>query len=87
MIIKIKIKETLLPKELRDKIKHPDPLIGEDIFIEDEKGDVIGVIIQPKAYNFFLKKIEEIEDKLDSSIFEEYDSTAKTLDDLRKGSD
>lgn len=78
----MKIKESSLPAELLGKIKNPDPIEGEDILIESESGELIGVIIQPKAYEFFLKKIEEKEDEIDSALDEKYDSGAKSLDDL-----
>ncbi len=78
----MKIKESSLPAEVLGKIKNPDPIEGEDILIESESGELIGVIIQPKAYEFFLKKIEEKEDEIDSALDEKYDSGAKSLDDL-----
>lgn len=78
----MKIKESLLPAEVLGKIKNPDPIEGEDILIESESGELIGVIIQPKAYEFFLKKIEEKEDEIDSALDEKYDSGTKSLDDL-----
>lgn len=78
----MKIKESSLPSEVLGKIKNPDPIEGEDILIESESGELIGVIIQPKAYEFFLKKIEEKEDEIDSALDEKYDSGAKSLDDL-----
>lgn len=55
---------------------------GEDILIESESGELVGVIIQPKAYKFFLKKIEEKEDEIDSALDEKYDAGAESLDDL-----
>lgn len=78
----MKIKESSLPAEVLGKIKKPDPIEGEDILIESENGELVGVIIQPKAYEFFLKKIEEKEDQIDSALDEKYDSSAKSLDDL-----
>ncbi|MEW4368145.1 hypothetical protein [Aliikangiella maris] len=78
----MKIKESSLPADVLGKIKNPDPIEGEDILIESESGELIGVIIQPKAYEFFLKKIEEKEDEIDSALDEKYDSGAKSLDDL-----
>jgi len=78
----MKIKESSFPAEVLGKIKNPDPIEGEDILIESESGELIGVIIQPKAYEFFLKKIEEKEDEIDSALDEKYDSGAKSLDDL-----
>jgi len=78
----MKMKSTSLPDELLKNIRNPDPLQGEDILIEDADGSLIGAILQPKAYEFFLKKIEEEEELLDASINEPYDKNSKTLDDL-----
>ena len=78
----MKIKESLLPTDVLENIKNPDPIEGEDILIEGENGELIGVIIQPKAYKFLLNKIEEKEDEIDSALDEKYDPSAKSLDDL-----
>ncbi len=78
----MKIKSTEFPKKVLDRIITPDPLEGEDIIIEDDNGKVLGVILQPKAYEFFLKKIEEKEDEIDSSLDEKYDPNSPSLEDL-----
>jgi len=78
----MKISQNLISKELLDLVLSPDPLEGEDLLIEDNNGTVIGVIIQPDAYNFLLKKLEELEDANDSADFESYDANAPSLDDL-----
>ncbi len=78
----MKIKRSDLAKDVLNKILHPDPLKGEDIIIEDDSGKIIGVIIQPNTYKFLLKKVEEREDEIDSSLNEEYDKNAPSLDDL-----
>ncbi len=78
----MKIKASSIPIELLNRIKNPDPIAGEDILIENDDGSLLGVILQPKAYEFFLEKIEEREDALDSSLNEPYDKNSKTLDDL-----
>ena len=78
----MKIKESSLPADVLENIKNPDPIEGEDILIEGKNGELVGVIIQPKAYEFFLKKIEEREDELDGALDEKYDPNAKSLDDL-----
>lgn len=78
------IKSSFIPDDLLKKIKNPDPLEGEDIFIKDEDGSLLGVIIQPKTYTFLLKKVEELENDLDASLWEPYDKTAKSLDDLQE---
>ena len=78
----MKIKDRDIPQELLCKILTPDPLEGEDIIIEDDKGHVVGVIIQPKAYEFLLKKVEEREDENDSQEYESFNKDAPSLDDL-----
>ena len=80
----MKVKSSELPASLLDKIRNPDPLEGEDLIIEDELGKVVGVIIQPDAYAFFLKKVAEREDELDNDLDEPYDPNAPTLDDLKE---
>ena len=77
-----KFKSKNLPSDLVEAIKNPDPIEGEDIFIKDEKGTTLGIIIQPKAYEFFIRKIEEAENEIDSKTEEKYDANSKSLDDL-----
>ena len=83
----MKIKENTLPPGLVMFIKNPDPLEGEDIIIQNDAGNTIGVIIQPKAYDFFLKKIKEKEDEIDSQLGDSYDSNSKTLKNLIEDND
>ena len=78
----MKINEKDLPPDLVKSIKNPDPLEGEDIVIQDSAGNTIGVIIQPKAYDFFVKKVKEKEDEIDSKPSEGYDENSKTLRNL-----
>lgn len=49
--------------------EHP---IDEDIGILDEKGMVSGVVITRDAYAFFLRKVEEEEDRVDNETIEEF---------------
>lgn len=58
-------------RELMGLIKEPHP-IDEDIGIVDEGGDVLGVVITREAYEFFLRKVEEEEDRLDRQSIEEF---------------
>ena len=83
----MRINEKDLPPALVEYIKHPDPIAGEDIVIEDGAGSTIGVIIQPNAYAFFLKKIEEEEDGRDRALGEACDRRSKTLRELMDDSD
>ena len=80
----MKIKSNTLPPDLLKVIENPDPLEGEDICIVDDNGNAIGYIIQPKAYGFFIEKVKEREDELDSALSEEYDPNSKTIDDLMR---
>ncbi|MCH8497642.1 MAG: hypothetical protein LAT63_04155 [Marinobacter sp.] len=80
----VKIKSSELPDSLLDKVRHPNPLEGEDLIIEDESGKVVGIIIQPEAYAFFLKKVAEREGARDSALDEPYAPDAPTLDDLTR---
>lgn len=54
--------------ELSDKLKSlindNDP-VDEDIKITDDDNNIVAVVIPEDAYNFFLKIIEEEEDKID----------------------
>lgn len=78
----MKIRSSDLPKEILEKVTNPDPLEGEDLVLEDDDGNVVGVIIQPDAYRFLLQKIEEREDEIDASLDEKYDPKAPSLEDL-----
>jgi len=83
----MRIKSTDLPTNILNLINNPDPLEGEDIQIEDDSGKLIGVILQPKAYEFFVKKIGEREEELDGKLNEPYDNNSKTLDELKRESE
>jgi len=52
--------------------EHP---IDEDIGILDEKGIVSGVVITKDSYDFFLRKVEEEEDKIDNKTVEEFNKS------------
>ncbi len=78
----MKIKENELPAKVVELIRSPDPLKGEDIIIESHNGDVVGVIIQPEAYAFFVNKVEEEEDKRDSLLKRGEGESSKSLDEL-----
>lgn len=47
-------------------------LLEEDIGIFDEEGNLSGVIITKEAYSFFLRKVEEEEDKIDNKTVQEF---------------
>ncbi len=56
---------------LRTLIEEKDP-IDDDIAIVDESGDILSVLINKDAYNFFLKKVHEEEDKQDRKTVEDF---------------
>lgn len=58
-------------KELTDLINEKDP-IEDDIGVISQNGDLVGVLISPQAYEFFLGKVEEEEDRLDRETVAEF---------------
>ena len=56
------------------KEEHP---IDEDIGIINSKGNVSGVIITQEAYEFFLRKVEEEEDRIDIQTVETFDNSGE----------
>ena len=75
-----------LPNEAIQLINEKSPLT-EDIGIYDKAGELSSVIITPDAYAYFLRKVEEDEDKQDSESLKDFDSqkelsTAKSIDDF-----
>lgn len=62
-----KLKELLLEA-------HP---IDEDIGVLEDNGELLGVIITPEAYEFFLRKVEEEEDRLDAETVREFDQSGE----------
>ncbi|WP_133512606.1 hypothetical protein [Candidatus Thiosymbion oneisti] len=82
----MKVKASQLPPDVLKSIENPDPLQGEDIIIERDNGEVVGVIIQPQAYQYFIEKVTQEEDRIDAALNEKYTPQSKTLDDLLKES-
>ncbi|MCB2263240.1 MAG: hypothetical protein LGR52_09945 [Candidatus Thiosymbion ectosymbiont of Robbea hypermnestra] len=78
----MKVKAGQLPTDVLKFIEDPDPLQGEDIIIEKDNGEIVGVIIQPEAYRYFIAKAEEQEDQIDAALNEKYTPQSKTLDDF-----
>ena len=58
-------------KELTELINEQDP-IDDDIGVIGQGGDLVGVLISPQAYEFFLEKVEEEEDRLDRETVAEF---------------
>jgi hypothetical protein len=75
-----------LPEETIQLINEENPL-SEDIGIYDQDGNLSAVIITPEAYVYFLRKVEEDEDKQDTESLKNFNSsqelkTAKSIDDF-----
>lgn len=62
--------------KLQGLLLEKDP-IDEDVGILGDDGEVIGVVIPQKAYEFFLKKVEEEEDRIDSQSVEEFNNSGE----------
>lgn len=58
-------------KELTNLINEKDP-VDDDIGVISQNGDLVGVLISPQAYEFFLEKVEEEEDRLDRETVAEF---------------
>ena len=63
-----------LPKEAIQLIKEENPL-SEDIGIYDQSGDLSAIIITPEAYSYFLRKVEEDEDRQDTESSKDFNSS------------
>ncbi|GLS26606.1 hypothetical protein [Marinibactrum halimedae] len=61
---------------LQELLLEKDP-IDEDVGIFDGSGEIVGVVIPKKAYDFFLKKVEEEEDRIDSQSVEEFNNSGE----------
>ena len=80
-----------LPKETIQLINEENPL-SEDIGIYDQEGNLSAVIITPDAYAYFLRKVEDDEDKQDAESLKGFDSSeelkkAKSIDDFLNDED
>lgn len=80
-----------LPKETIQLINEENPL-SEDIGIYDQEGSLSAVIITPDAYAYFLRKVEEDEDKQDAESLKGFDSSeelkkAISIDDFLNDED
>lgn len=71
-----KINKDDLGDKLQGLINEPHPL-EEDIGIFDEKGELSGVVITKEAYEFFLRKVEEEEDRIDNETVEEFQKSGE----------
>lgn len=62
--------------ELIELLNERDP-VEEDIGILDENGNLIGVIITKDAYDFFIRKVEEEEDRQDLETVNEFHNSGE----------
>ena len=71
---------TINKNEIGDKLiallEEENP-IDEDIRILDENGSIAAAIITSDAYQFFLKKIEEEEDRIDNRTVQEFHNSGE----------
>jgi len=65
------INQVDISKKLLSLINEEDP-IDEDIVILDNDGAIKSAVITKDAYDFFLKKIEEEEDRVDAEAVSEF---------------
>lgn len=63
-------------RKLLDLINEEHP-IEEDIGILNAEGKLLGVLITPDAYQFFLHKVEEEEDRADLASIREFDNSGE----------
>lgn len=63
-------------QKLVSLLEEKDP-IDEDIGIVDDSGVVVGAVITKNAYDFFLRKIEEEEDRQDVETAENFESSGE----------
>lgn len=66
--------------KLAELIDEKDPL-DEDIGLLDSKGNLKGAFITKSAYEFFLKKVEEEEDRIDLETVREFHHSGEKNDE------
>lgn len=65
------IRQNQIGTALQEFLADAQPLEA-DIGIQDQNGQLLGVIISPDAYDFFLAKLEEAEDSQDRETVENF---------------
>ncbi len=60
-----------ISKKLLSLINEENP-VDEDIVILDNNGAIKSAVITKEAYDFFLKKVEEEEDRVDAEAVNEF---------------
>jgi len=63
-------------KDLTALINEENP-IDDDIGVINQQGDLVGVLISPQAYEFFLEKVEEEENRLDRETVDEFQKSGE----------
>ncbi|MCF6336839.1 MAG: hypothetical protein L3J84_02650 [Gammaproteobacteria bacterium] len=66
-----KINKNDIGKKLKILLDEENP-IEEDIGIFSDNGNLSGIVITKEAYSFFLKKVEEEEDRVDRETVNEF---------------
>ena len=56
-------------------------LADEDVGFVEADGTLLGVVITPAAYRFFLRKVEEAEDVLDRATVADFQASKTGPDD------
>ncbi len=59
------------------KLLDEDYPLDEDIGIIDQEGHISGVVITKEAYEFFLRKVEEAEDRLYQQAIKTFHGTGE----------
>ena len=66
-----KIDIDVIGNELKHMLLNPDP-VDEDILVQNSKGELLGAVITAQAYEFFLSKVEELEDHADKQTIKDF---------------
>jgi len=74
-----------LNEPLSKLVQNIEGIDSFDILIKNESDDIVAVVIDAAAYNFFLKKVEEAEDEHYSNLeYERYTGNEVTLEELKQ---
>ncbi len=63
-------------KDLTAFINEENPT-DDDIGVIDQQGSLVGVLISPQAYEFFLKKVQEVEDYIDRETVADFQKSGE----------
>lgn len=62
--------------ELTELLNEKKP-VDDDIGVINQQGSLLGVLISPQAYEFFLKKVQEVEDYIDRETVAEFQKSGE----------